>query len=801
MFIAEAAMTVGTKSTGQNVGGTRAANNPRIISHGSQTKDTTVSVDGMKMNALNGGGDSQPDHNDAMIQEMTVQTASLGAETSAGGPNINLIPRDGGNLLSGATYLGYSNGSMQFNNLSQELIKKGLATPDAMDKVFDMNASLGGPLMRDKLWFFGSVRDVGNNNIVANSFYPDGRPGIYDVRVQNYTVRLTLQATPRNKIAIYEDYQHKVVPHTFTSGVDVATASRRRPPVLKYTNAIKWNSTISNKFAFDVGYGTAVNAYREGYQPGVAKTPFTPEWYASAGRTDTNRGTSWTASTPETGTYNFRYMFISSMQYVTGSHALKVGEQWHIGQTWNTADANADLLQRYLDGVPNTVIVYNTPTKLYALMGADLGLYAQDSWTLKRMTINPGVRFEYFNSSQQPMGSVAGRFVPLRTVGKISNIPNWKNIAPRFSIVYDLTGDAKTAIKGAVNRYNRNYTTDFAGRYSALALQSDTRNWFDCDMNAAGTGCSGVVLPTNGDDIAQNNEIGPSNNTNFGLAPARRADPSIKRPYDLEYNLAVDRQLFRGISVSGAWYRRETHNLEQSTNLLAGVSDYAGFQIPNPLSGEMVTVYNLNKAKQGQVDLLDTTATDRSKSRVSYNGFEVSFTARLPKGGNMFGGWSTEKLITVACTGSDPNTFRYCDQSVLHIPFTNDFKFNGSYPLPMGLQVGAALQSYAGAPLAVNYSVPSSLFPGGRTQAVTVNLVPPGSKYLHRWNQLDVSFRKVFRVGKVSFDGALDVFNLLNSNVVLQENQSYSTGAVQTLGTPQQILQGRMLRISNQIKF
>ena len=800
MFIAESAMAVGTKVTGQNVGGTRAANNPRIVAHGSQTKDTTVSVDGMKMNTLNGGGDSQPDHNDAMSQEMTVQTASIGADVSAGGPNINLIPREGGNIYSGATYLGFSNGSMQFDNLSADLVNRGLATPDAMDKVFDSNISVGGPIKRDKLWFFASARNVGNNNIVANSFYPDGRPGIYDVRVRNATVRLTWQINPKNKLSVYDDYQWKTVGHTFTSGVDVATASRMRPPVLKYTDAIKWNSTSSNRFAFDVAYGTAVNAYREGYQPGIAKERFTPAWYANAGRTDTNKGTTWTASAPETGTFNFRYMLISTMQYVTGSHALKAGMQWHIGQTWNTADANADLLQRYKDSVPDTVLVYNTPVKLYSLMGADLGLYVQDSWTLKRLTINPGLRFEYFNSSQQPMGMPAGRFVPAREFGAIPNIPNWKNLAPRFSVVYDLTGDAKTAVKAAVNKYNRAYTTDYAGRYNPLVLQTDTRNWSDCAYLPGQSTCDPSLIGAPGyhDDIAQNNEIGPSNNLNFGLAPARRPDPKIKRPYDLEYSVAVDRQLFSGFAVTGAWYRRATYNLEQQTNTLVSVSDYAVFETPSPLNnGESVTVYNLNKTKQGQVDLLDTTATDRSKSRVTYTGLELSFTARLPRGGSFFGGWASEKGITVACAGNDPNTFRYCDQSKLGIPFTNDFKFNGSYPLPFGVQVGAALQSYAGAPLAVNWSVPTNLFPGGRTQAVTVNLVAPGSKYLDRWNQLDLSFHKVLRVGRARIDTALDVFNALNSNVVLQQNQNFGS----SLDQPQQILQGRMLRVSNQIKF
>ena len=798
MYQAEGALAVGTKVSDQNVGGARSAVNPRLTAHMSVTKDTTIDVDGMKMNTLVGGGDSHPDHNDAMTQEVTVQTAALGAEVSAGGPHLNLIPREGGNVFSGATYLGYTDSAFQFDNLTDDLIKRGLQTPDSVKKIYDVNVSLGGPIKRDRLWFFGSYRNVGNDNIVANSFYPDGSPGVYDQRVRNYTLRLTWQVNPRNKITAYDDYQWKYVGHLYTSGIDVATASRTRPPVLKYTNGIKWTSTVSNKLVFDVGYGTSVNAYTEKYQPGILKDPFTPAWYATAGRQDIIRLTTTSASTPETGTYNFRYMLISSAQYVTGSHALKMGVQWHIGQTWNTADANADLVQRYRDGVPDSVIVYNTPTRLYALMGADFGLYLQDSWTLRRLTINPGIRYEYFNSSAQANAVEAGRFVPARSFAEIPDIPNWKNFAPRLGVVYDLTGDAKTAVKASVNKYNRNFTTDFANRYNPLALQSDTRNWSDCDFLPGTSTCSTRVLATNKDNIAQDNEIGPSNNLNFGRAPARHADPAIKRPYDIEYSLSVVRQLRTGVSVTAAWYRRDTYNLEQQLNTLVTVADYAAFTTPSPLNGEPVTIYNLNRSKQGLVDLLDTNATDRSTARINYNGLELSFSARLPRGGSVFGGWSADKLVTVACASFDPNTFRYCDQSQLGVPFRHDFKFAGSYPIVWGVQVGAMLQSYAGLPLAVNWTPAASVFPGAqRTQSVTINLIPPGSQYLDRWNQLDLSFRKTFKLGKYRVDGALDMFNASNSNVVLSQNQSFGS----TLGQPQAVLQGRLLRVSSQIKF
>jgi len=156
------------------------------------------------------------------------------------------------------------------------------------------------------------------------------------------------------------------------------------------------------------------------------------------------------------------------------------------------------------------------------------------------------------------------------------------------------------------------------------------------------------------------------------------------------------------------------------------------------------------------------------------------------------------RSVAVSCGSNDPNTWRYCDQSELDIPYRNDFKFNGSYPLGWGLTAGATFQSYAGLPLAVNWNVPASAFPGGqRTQSVTVNLIPPGSEYLDRWNQLDVSAHKRFRMGRYDVDIALDMYNALNSNVVLQQNQNYGS----SLGQPQQVLQGRLLRISNQIKF
>jgi hypothetical protein len=791
-------LAVGVKPSAQAVGGARTATQQRLLVHGTEPKDNTVAVDGMKMNSMYLGGETQPNHNDAMVQEVTVQTSAPGAEVSAGGVVVNLIPREGGNSFSGSGFFGYTDSSFQGSNLNDALRAKGLTQGDAVDYVYDVNWSLGGPIVRDKLWFFGSHRDVGNANVVANSFYPDGRPGLYDQRLYQFTVRLTSQLSERNKLSAFIDRPFKNVPHDYASGTDVATASRRRVDVLYYTGSVKWTSLVSSRFMFETAWGASANGINFIYQPGIKKERGTPAWYANASRQDIALSTRTTAAVPEQHDYPYLYIAQSSASYVTGSHAIRTGIQWRYGPYWRDYDANADLIQRYQSGRPDSVIVYNTPTHPAYHLNADLGVYVQDSWKIHRLTMNPGIRFEYLNAKIESRWAEAGRFAGFRQFPEQPDLPNWFDVAPRFGAVYDLTGDAKTALKFSVNRYNLNDTTDFAARYGAAALQSDTRNWRDCNYLPGTSTCSTLVLPTNGDDIAQDNEIGPANNSRFGLGAARRPDPDIRREYTVDYSLGVDRQLLDQLSVTVAWYRKSWYNLQSQDNLFIAPEDYASFTTPSPLNGEILTVYNLNRAKQGLVDILDRNSTDRSQTRRTYDGFELSFSARLPKGGSAFGGWSADKTVSVRCETDDPNQWRFCDQSALDIPFRSDFKLVGAYPLPVDFEIGAVFASYAGGPLSVTWSVPQNVFPGNsRTQTVSVNLIEPGSKYLPRWNQLDLSLRKNFTMRNTRLGASLDIFNALNSNVVLTEVTTFGA----SLGNPTSILQPRLLRMSFNVKF
>ena len=149
----------------------------------------------------------------------------------------------------------------------------------------------------------------------------------------------------------------------------------------------------------------------------------------------------------------------------------------------------------------------------------------QDSWTVKRLTLNMGLRVDNFNSMIDPTSVPAGRFVPARYFPERRNVPNWiGDLAPRLSAAYDLFGNGRTAIKAAVSKYYMPLTGNFADTY-APGLQQENRNWFDCAINAAGSACSGVRLPTDNDGLAQDHEIGPSGNppVRVGSRPGLRS--------------------------------------------------------------------------------------------------------------------------------------------------------------------------------------------------------------------------------------------------------------------------------------
>lgn len=797
-----------------DVGGTAGMQQTYIAVHGSERRDNAIQIDGMSVNGIEGDGAIQNYFNPAMFEEMSYQTSALSAEVPSSGVRLNMIPKAGGNTFTGSAFWSHTPGQWQSNNFTSALKATGLRAPNRVDRIFDLNLGLGGPILKERLWFFSSFRRWGADQTVTDSFFnldpthrtyrPDlSRPTVDDNVIKSGVVRLTYHVAQKHKFSAYLDRIVKFRGHECPA-LSAEEACGVREPKRYFTAQAKYTGTLSSKLLVEFGWSENDETYATGgLQPSVKR--------GDIGRFDRTTGVRWGSYVSGGGTPNAalyfrvpdRHTVAGSLTYATGSHALKTGFQLGKGGNRHQRGVNGgiDLVQEYRNGRPVSVVVHNTPQEALERIKHDLGIYVQDSWTFKRLTVNPGVRVELFNTWIPAQASSAGRFVPARQFDKIENLPDWTDTAPRFGAVYDLLGDSKTAIKAHVGKYMRAYSTaGFAQVFNPMVFQLDRRTWTDL----------------NGDDIAQDNEIGPVN-TPFNISGVsnRIPDPNINRPYQWEYNLGIQRELRQSVSVSFNWVRRSFRRLIWTDNVLTTFDDYTIVQVPNPLdASELIPIYNLNRAKLGQVQQVDKNS---DKNRRTYTGFDFGVTARVG-GGNIFGGASIGRQITVNCEVDDPNALRLCDHRELDIPYLTQFKLAGTYPLPLDIQISGTWQGWPGVPsgtdrqdagftaalnrvvdpsLNVDYIVDRTIVPTLTQSSVTVPLIRPGTKYLKRWNQVDARLAKKFQIRHVRLQGQFDAFNLLNSSSVLSVTETFGSA----LNRPTSILQGRLFAAGAQLSF
>jgi len=809
-----AALMPGVRMSNTDVGGNQQVEQIYMTVNGSRQTDVTLQVDGLKMNSIMSDGQVQAYFSDAAQAEMTYQTSSISAEVSGGGVRINMIPRDGGNTFSGSAFVGGTDGSWQSDNLTADLRARGLTQGTGVSHISDVNVGLGGPIKRDKLWFFASYRKIRTDSIVASAFWADGRPDPTqeEQQVQNQMLRLTWQINQKHKLAVFHDRYPKFKVHEQVANwiPEWETASGRRDQnhALYYTGQVKWTSTLSNRLLFETGYSTNVEYLYIGYQPGIQKERGSADWFRQTGKEDLITLRMWDGRrSPANGIDPKANNVTSTLSFVTGSHAFKAGVQWGFGDYVLEYDINGDLVQIYRNGVPDSVRVYNTPIRANEYLNRDLGMFVQDQWTLKRMTINAGVRLESFNARIRDQVSNPGRFAPERTFAEQPNLPNWFDVAPRLGFSYDVFGNARTAVKASLGRYMAGQALSFPQRYNPLQLQSDTRTWRD----------------TNGDNIAQEAEIGPNNNNAFGLpVQTIRPDEDIQREYDLEYTAQLQHEVRNGLSVSLGYFRRTRHDQRLTDYTEISDSDYTVVNVVSPLDGTVIPVYNLNPSKRGSVLRLDTNTPNQDRRRRTYNGVQLGFNARLG-GAQFFGGWTLDRIVSVQCdsienpgvTSPTPFTnYHFCDQSQLDMPFLHEVKFAGSYTLPWwGIQANVAFQSYNGAPLFTRWNIapttryaagcpgpcrPGELvIPNQTLPSYVLDLVAPGQYFYDRLNQLDFGVRKIVRIGRYQVSGQFDLFNATNSSYVKNQNITWGSG----LGRPLEILNPRTLRLAAQFRF
>jgi Carboxypeptidase regulatory-like domain len=837
-------LIVGISLNLPDTGGARAMQQTYMSTHGMTTSNTTVLVDGMMVNGLQSDGAVQSYFNDAMNQEVSYQTSGIGADTQAGGVRLNMIPREGGNRFSGDFKTAYRPGAWQGDNLTQRHIDKGLQTGNATDRIVDFTAAQGGPIRKDKLWFFGSARYISVNNFIPDTFYDDGSKGVDDQFIKSGLVRLTWQVSPRNKFSVYFDEVDKFRGHDMQALFDPKTAATVWYSPAYHTSSAKWTSAVTNRLLIEGGWSNNTENYTNSYLPGIDQLRGTSSWLAAATRSELDLGGRKTAATSQTTQSPIRFAVNASASYVTGSHNLKIGFQRTWGTFFHTVDANADLTQQYRSNstgipftVPDTVIIRNTPLAKYGeRLNQDLGIYAQDSWKMNRLTINAGIRYEWLNAQVEPAVAPAGRFVPERRFDGIKNLPDWQNMAPRFAAVYDLFGNARTAIKYSLNKYNQARTTGIAADYNPLVslgattATSPALAWRDVNGDDIAQGDRGCNFGTNGLPGCEINFSAlPSN---FGVV-ALNTYGNYPRTWNLEHGLELQHELLPRLSVSVAWFHGDFHNLTTTVNQSWKFDgnplqnpNYIPFPVYNPLTGEPITVYGRTAAAANAPTLnLDT--FDPNRKRI-YDAYGMDFRARPGRGANLFGGFGFERQLDVNCTAPDnPNSvyvsstqrddFRFCDDRKNGIPFRRQFKLAGSFPLPGSVMLSASYQNVQGSTSSQNMAITrnSTRYPAScpapcpagaiilpasfQPSTLTVQLVDQDTVYTERINQLDLRVSRTFKVGRVSVSPTLEAFNVNNSDAVV----SYVSTNVLAASylRPNSILQGRIIGVGTNVRW
>ena len=816
-------LVVGISLSLPDTGGARAMQQTYMSTHGMSASNVTVLVDGQMTNGLQSDGAIQSYYNDAMNAEMSYQTAAIGAETSSGGVRLNMIPREGGNQFHGDFKAATRPGSWQSSNLTDRHLARGLTAGNAIDRIIDYTASLGGPIMKDKLWFFTSARYFSTNNFIANTFMDDGSQGIDDQFIRNAMARLTWQVSPRNKVSAYFDEIDKYRGHDMQSNYDPETAAQIWNSPAYHTTAIKWTSPVTSSLFLEAGFSNNTEYYTNEYREGIEKPAFTAEWYATAPKNELDLG-GYTQAAPINTTESPKALYWNAAAtWVKGAHTLKFGANNRWGTYTHTRISNADLTQQYRSNstgvrwtVPDTVIIRNTPLVYGENLNRDLGIYIQDSWRLNRLTANFGIRWETLNASVKAGESPAGRFVPARTFAEIQDLPNWSDFAPRLGLVYDLFGNGRTALKYSLNRYNLSRTTGIAANYNPLLHQPFTLPWTDKNRDdiAQGTLRCDFASP----DCEINFNTLPSN---FGIA-ALNEYGEYPRTWNLEQGVEISHELLGGLSIGGSWWKGSFRNLTNTVNQSWSTADYTPYTWYNPTTGQPFQVFARSAAAATRpIRNLDTYDPERKNTYDSF-GFDAKW--RIPGGGQLSGGTQIERERQRSCTAPDDpnyvtatagvfNGVALCDDFLLDIPWRPQFKMSGTREVGYGINVSMSFQNNSSPTSSRLMSVtrgttrypancpspcpageiimPTASFPGQASMSYLLESARQSS--VERIVQLDLKVARTFRFGRVQVLPTFEVFNINNSDAIISYNTTNALSS--TFLAPNSIMQGRMFGV------
>ncbi len=701
----------GVQAAGDQGGLTGSMQGGATAIHGGRVNDSRIYADGINMGwaGTGGGGGQMPQV--ATAQEIVMTLAGGNAEAETGGFVFNAIPRDGGNDFSGQFNYSGSGGSLQGSNYTQALKDVGLRAPFELINVYDVSGMYGGRIKRDKLWFYGTYRQVGGERTVPGMFVNKnaGNPNSWVVdfdRTQQAfnnslerqgTIRLTWQATPRNKFSFHwsEQYNDANYGNGGGAGVPVTTpeASSRVLYIPSRQPTATWQSPITGKLLAEAGWGMYQSRYRFGPRNDDTFNEAMIQRFELNGEAgcvvagDCIPGM-FSRMPRAPGQGGFTHSLIgnlaslrASLTYVTGAHNMKFGYQGGFGNPSQTYQNYTQVVQvRTSFGVPNqlTQTISVGPDTKYIRNLIPTNLYAQDQWTRNRLTLHGGVRYDSLisNYPDQGIGGPGWPYAPNEVFFPSRSTPGyaWKDIAPRLGMAYDLFGNGKTAVRFNLGRYVEAITAsnnDLDMNPLIRTATNTTRGWADGINAISGVAALPVGDPRRGNFVpdcdlnnpAANGECAAMDNTNLGKQVFFRSfDPAYvggwgTRPNNWGLGLSVQHEVLPRVSVTVAYNRNWWDNWYVVDNRATNFEDYTPFSINAPVDPRLPNgggytiggLYNLVPAKVGAQDELAQSYKNFADQSENWQGVDFSVVARLRNGLTVQAGTSTGRKYADGC--------------------------------------------------------------------------------------------------------------------------------------------------------
>jgi hypothetical protein len=814
----------------QDVGGaTQLSGAITMQVHGTTGPSQLIQENGLSTAVLISPGSSQFTINMAASQEIAVDYAASTAENNAGGVRMNVVPREGGNTFNGTLFINGAWEALAGSNFSDELRAAGLRSPDEIRRLYDINPGYGGPLMRDRLWFYASGRRAVASRWQADEFYdknannpnvwtyePDlSRPVSNDSDVNDGRLRLTWQATPKVKLGgLYVQQTARNWPSVRDAqgrGAGASLSAYEASPYhyfpIERQVTGDLTSPLTNRLLVDA-------AVRHGLESAIRdpipdlNPQMVPVLEQATGRE--YRARTFYINRPSHVLY-----YRAALSYITGAHSFKFGAGDISGYTnqrnWDTNPVS----YRFNNGVPNLITMRAYPFDFRVDVDHQFGLYAQDRWTVDRLTLNLGLRYDWFKNSFPEQSIGPSPLAPTRNI----TFPRTEGIAlhdlnPKLSAAYDMFGTGRTAFRASLNRYVEQLTIGgIAGARNPLNRLSTqtTRSWSDVDRDYV-PDCNLVSLDANG-------ECGAVASRSFGsTVPEVNFDSELlegwgKRQYNWEATVGVQHELMRGVAVDATYFRRWFGNFTVTDNRAVTAADFDRFSITAPSDSRLPDgggysvsdLYDVRPALFGLTDNFITFSDNFGGQSRMWNGVALTLSARLGTGMTLQGGLDTGRLTLDTCAlraqlpEIDP-TNPYCRTSEP----TTHFKLLGTYTIPrIDVQLSGTLQSLPGQQLMANFVVPNAAIApslgrnlAGNATNKQINIVEPGAMYGERLNQLDIRIGKIVRVGGLRTTLNFDLYNALNVDTALSLNNAYASWQ-----RPQSIILARFAKLGLQLDF